>query len=473
MLREKLSLNKELEKSIDTGHGDGSLRSSDEASVMEVERRGRPIQPVDEGQPQRGRSARLQAKSFEISKHLIYDAYQRVRRNKGSAGIDAQSLKDFEGNLKGNLYKLWNRLSSGSYFPPAVKEVEIPKSDGGIRKLRIPTVSDRVAQMAVKIQIEAELDKHFHPDSYGYRPNKSAHDALRVTLERCQQRAWVLDMDIQGFFDTIDHQKLLMCVEHHIKEPWHLLYIKRWLKAPIHSVSGELRERTEGTPQGGVISPLLANLYLHYVFDNWVHRTFGKNIQFERYADDIVCHCSTEMQAIWLREQVETRLSKFNLTLHPEKTRIVYCKNGFRKKSYSVIAFDFLGYTFRPRWIKTREGKLGVFFLADVSRKSAKKIRDAITSWPWRYWYQEELKTIRKHSLSRLRGWMQYYGLFSFSGIKYVLMHFDRKLSRWLKNKYKKIHSIKQAANKITEVRRGNSFLFPHWINNDWKGRAV
>ena len=433
---------------------------------MGVEQRGRPIQPVSENQPENGRNSCIQAKSFVISKQLIYEAYQRVKKNKGSAGIDAQSLEDFDRNLKGHLYKLWNRLSSGSYIPPAVKEVEIPKGDGGKRRLGIPTVSDRIAQMAVKIQIETELDKHFHPNSYGYRPNKSAHEALKVTLERCQQRAWVLDMDIKGFFDTIDHEKLMKCVEHHIREPWHLLYIKRWLKAPIHKLNDEIEERTEGTPQGGVISPLLANLYLHYVFDHWVHRTFGTNVLFERYADDIVCHCSTKMQAEWLKHQVETRLKAFNLTLHPEKTRIVYCKNDFRKKSYTNIAFDFLGFTFRPRWIKTRKGKMGVFFLADISRKSAKKIRQVINAWPWRYWYQKEFKEIREYAISRLRGWMQYYSLFSRSGIKFVLMHFDRKLSRWLKNKYKTIHSIRQAADKVNGTRRERAYLFPHWIKN-------
>ena len=266
-----------------------------------------------------------QAKSYRIEKGLIYEAYKRVKANKGSAGVDGQSLKDFDQDLENNLYKLWNRLSSGSYFPQAVKRVEIPKADGGLRPLGIPTVADRIAQMAVKLQIEPELERHFHPDSYGYRPGKSAHQALARVKKRCWGRAWVLDMDIKGFFDVIDHSLLMRAVEKHVKTPWHRLYIRRWLQAPVQYDDGTLEQRNRGTPQGGVISPLLANLFLHYAFDRWVEGHWP-GIQFERYADDIVCHCRTESEARKLLLVLRQRFKACGLELHPAKTRIVYCK---------------------------------------------------------------------------------------------------------------------------------------------------
>ncbi|MEE9302239.1 MAG: group II intron reverse transcriptase/maturase [Thiotrichaceae bacterium] len=437
----------------------------DEVSVMGMEQRGQAVQSNGEGQPHSGRSLDSRTKSFQLSKHLVIEAYKRVKANKGSAGVDDQSLADFDQNLKSNLYKLWNRLSSGSYQPPPVLQVEIPKSDGGVRYLGVPTVADRIAQMVVKLQIEPELESHFHPDSFGYRPSRSAHDALRLTQQRCQKRAWVLDMDIKGFFDTIDHVLLMRCVRHHVKEPWQRLYIERWLKVPVQTKDGALTGRTQGTPQGGVISPLLANLFLHYAFDKWVERTFGENILFERYADDIVCHCTTEKQAHWLREQVEARFSGCGLALHPEKAKIAYCKNDYRKEEYETIAFDFLGYTFRPRRIKARAGQCGVYFLADISRKSAKKIRDEISNWPWKYWNQKELLDIRRFSRSRLSGWLNYFGAFSKNGIKYVLFHFDRRLSRWAKNKYKILKSLRQAADKVIQVSKSKPHLFPHWCS--------
>jgi group II intron reverse transcriptase/maturase len=274
-----------------------------------------------------GKKSVSQTKSYDIPKGLIYEAYKRVKANKGSSGVDGQSLQDFEQNLSSNLYKLWNRLSSGSYFPQAVKRVDIPKADGGTRPLGIPTVADRIAQMAVKMQIEAELERHFHPDSYGYRPNKSAHQAVEQVKERCWQRAWVLDMDIKGFFDTIDHDLLLRAVDRHVKESWQRLYIRRWLQAPVQHPDGRIEQKTQGTPQGGVISPLLANLFLHYVFDKWVTK-HCEGIQFVRYADDIVCHCRTaqEAEALWVT--LNERFSQCGLMLHPEKTKIVYCKSS-------------------------------------------------------------------------------------------------------------------------------------------------
>lgn len=460
-----MDLNYPPRKSIDAEHRGGLPRKSDEISVMEMEQRGQPVQLNDENQPQGGRSFHSTTKPYYLSKQLVVEAYKRVKANKGSAGVDGQKLTDFDRNLQNNLYKLWNRLSSGSYHPQAVKRVDIPKPDGGTRSLGIPTVTDRIAQMVVKIAIEPELEKHFHPNSFGYRPNKSAHDALRLAQQRCRNRAWVLDMDIKGFFDTIDHELLMRCVRHHVKEPWQLLYIERWLKAPMENAEGDREDRDRGTPQGGVISPLLANLFLHYVFDNWVENTLQSNIQFERYADDIVCHCLTEKQAIWLKHKVEARFSECGLSLHPKKTKIVYCKNQYSTQDYENISFDFLSYTFRPHWTKTKDGNYGLYFYPGVSRKAAKKIRTEINSWPWRYWSQKELTDIRKFARRKIKGWINYFSAFGTASIRNVLFHIDCRLSRWAKTKYKELRDLRQAANRVNRARRNNPHWFAHWCS--------
>lgn len=403
-----------------------------------------------------------QTKPYNIPKRLIYEAYKRVKANKGGAGVDGQSLKDFDQDLTNNLYKLWNRMSSGSYFPQPVKRVEIPKADGGIRPLGIPTVADRIAQTAVKMQIEPELDQHFHPDSYGYRQDKSAHQALEQVRARCWQRAWVLDMDIKGFFDAIDHNLLMRAVEKHIKEPWQRLYIRRWLQDPVQHPDGSIEQRMQGTPQGGVISPLLANLFLHYTFDIWVEK-HCKGIWFERYADDIICHCRTEQEAVELQSVLTERFNQCSLQLHPDKTKIVYCKSWKHKADYARISFDFLGFTFRPRLIKTRQGKKLVCFLPAISQKAAKRIRTEINEWSWLRWQQGDIKDIIRFSQSKLRGWMEYYGKFGRSAITNVLFHFDKKLSRWAKRKYKKLKTLIQAAKRVNAFRRRNRLLLAHW----------
>nr|WP_281357781.1 group II intron reverse transcriptase/maturase [Desulfobacter latus] len=264
--------------------------------------------------------------------------------------------------VKDNLYKLWNRMSSGSYFPPPVMRVEIPKGDGRMRPLGIPTVSDRIAQQIVKQQLEPELEKHFHPDSYGYRPEKSALDAVGKARENCWKYDWVLDLDIKGFFDNIDHDLLMKAVRHHTDDKWVLLYIERWLKAPVMMTDHTLFYPKKGTPQGGVISPLLANLFLHYAFDNWMERQCP-TIPFERYADDAVCHCKSLAQAEYLFRKLNERMENVGLELHPEKTKIVYCKDTDRQKDYALTSFDFLGYTFRTRKSKNRWGKFGILHI--------------------------------------------------------------------------------------------------------------
>ena len=296
-----------------------------------------------------------EAKPFCISKKEVWEAYKRVKANKGAAGVDDQSIEDFEKRLKKNLYKIWNRMSSGSYFPPPVRTVKIPKKNGGERKLGIPTVADRIAQQVVKARLEPEVEPLFHADSYGYRPGKSALDAVGQARKRCWRYDWVLDLDIKGFFDNLDQSLLLRAVKKHAKERWIVLYIERWLKAPVQEEGGQLIPRDKGTPQGGVISPLLANLFLHYALDRWLAAHYPQ-VPFERYADDVIAHCRTEKEVQELRKASTARLQSCGLELHPEKTKIVYCKDDSRKKTYPNEKFDFLGYTFRPRSSTNRTG---------------------------------------------------------------------------------------------------------------------
>jgi len=318
-------------------------------------------------------------KSFKISKQVVWKAYQRVKANKGAAGIDKESIIDFEQNLKDNLYKLWNRMSSGSYLPPPVKAVEIPKKNGGLRVLGIPTVADRIAQMTVKMYFEPMVEPYFYPDSYGYRPGKSALEAIRVTRRRCWRYHWILEYDIKGLFDNIDHELLMRAVRKHTDCKWIILYIERWLKAPFKDKDG-LIERKAGTPQGGVISPVLANLFLHYVFDKWIKTNFSQN-PWARYADDGIVHTKTKVEAENLLEKLEQRFKTCKLELHPDKTRIVYCKDDDRRGNYPEIKFDFLGYTFRPRRSKNRYGKNFINFTPAVSNKSCKAMRQVIRGW--------------------------------------------------------------------------------------------
>ena len=283
-------------------------------------------------------------KPFQIDKRRVYEAYKAVKSNGGAAGVDRQTIEQFEADLGGNLYKIWNRMSSGTYFPPPVLAVSIPKKSGGQRILGVPTVSDRIAQMVVKQLIEPDLDPIFLPDSYGYRPRKSALDAVGATRERCWKYDWVLEFDIKGLFDNIDHELLLRAVRKHVKYKWALLYIERWLTAPMEQ-GGNRIERTRGTPQGGVISPILSNLFLHYTFDLWMRRAHP-DLPWCRYADDGLVHCRSAQEAEALKAELQVRLAECRLELHPTKTKIVYCKDGKRKGMYPNVGFDFLGYGF-------------------------------------------------------------------------------------------------------------------------------
>lgn len=360
--------------------------------------------------------------------------------------MDGESIAAFERDLEGNLYKLWNRMSSGTYFPPPVRQVEIPKKGGGTRALGIPTIADRVAQTVVKMVLEPAVEPTFHPDSYGYRPNKSALDAVATARKRCWRADWVIDLDIRAFFDSLDHDLILRAVAHHTESPWVRLYIARWLKAPLQLADGTVQERTKGTPQGGVVSPLLANIFMHYAFDAWMNRVMP-GVQFERYADDAVVHCTSEEQARRTLEAIRGRLSECGLELHAEKTRIVYCKDDDRTGEHEHVKFDFLGFTFQPRRAKNRWGKFFVSFLPAISTRAANAVRTRIRGWRIPSTRNNQtLEDLARLTDPVVRGWMNYYGRFYRSKCVQVLRHLNNTLVTWARRKYKRFRRRERAA---------------------------
>lgn len=403
-------------------------------------------------------------KPFIISKDLVMTAYKLVKANAGAAGVDRQSLNDFDKNLKGNLYKLWNRLSSGSYFPPPVKAVAIPKKQGGVRILGIPTVSDRIAQMVVKLIFEPLVEPHFLPDSYGYRPNKSALDAIGITRERCWRYNWVLEYDIKGLFDNIDHELLMKAVRKHTNNKWVILYIERWLKAPMMQLDGSITERTCGTPQGGVISPVLSNVFLHYAFDVWMRKNHPL-IPWCRYADDALAHCKTEREAQQLLGELRQRFKECKLELHPDKTKIVYCKDERRKSNHPNTEFTFLGYTFSRRLLRNRHTN-GLFmrFVPAASKSAVKSMRAKTRKSELRNKTELSLEEIAKEFNLLLRGWINYYGRYHRSALTPVLVHFNRALAKWARQKFKGFKGSKKRVLKFLEnEQRKTPNLFAHW----------
>ncbi|MCX7119954.1 MAG: group II intron reverse transcriptase/maturase [Legionellales bacterium] len=403
-------------------------------------------------------------KQFIISKQLVVQAYKLVKANAGSAGVDNQSLKDFEINLKDNLYKIWNRMSSGSYFPPAVKAVIIPKKTGGERILGVPTVSDRIAQMVVKLTFEPKIEPHFLSDSYGYRPNKSAMNAIDVTRQRCWKYDWVLEFDIKGLFDNIPHDLLIKAVRKHTDCKWSLLYIERWLKAPIQMPDGTVRERTCGVPQGGVISPCCSNLFLHYVFDKWMQQHYP-NIPWCRYADDGLLHCNTEQQAMEMMDSLRERFTECGLQMHPDKTKIVYCKDSSRKSRYQNTSFDFLGYTFRGRRVMhVKTNRMFVGFNPAVSKASKQSMRNKIREKKWHLASDLDIKDIAAQWNPVLKGWSNYYGHYYRSELDSVWRYFNTVLASWARRKYKKLHRSRMQSGKFIErMARKRADLFVHW----------
>jgi RNA-directed DNA polymerase len=404
------------------------------------------------------------SKPFDIPKRLVYEAWNAVKANAGSAGVDNETIDDFEKDLKNNLYRIWNRMSSGSYFPPPIKAVAIPKKNGGERILGVPTVADRVAQTVVKMVLEPKLEPIFLPDSHGYRPGKSALDAVGETRERCWKQDWVLEFDIKGLFDNIDHDLLLRALERHTECRWVMLYVRRWLNAPLQKADGTLVERTKGTPQGGVVSPVLANLFLHYTFDTWMKRTFP-NIPWSRYADDGLVNCKTEAEAHEIKTALQIRFAECGLKMHPDKTQIVYCKDANRKGTYPNTKFDFLGYTFRRRPMKSqRNGALFLGFNPAVSVKALESMRKKTRELNYRKRTELSLRDISRLHNPILRGWVAYYGRFHPSALAPMFRHFNRTLVAWAMRKYKPLKRHKKRARLfLKNLAEKESYLFVHW----------
>lgn len=404
-----------------------------------------------------------ETKSYDISKHQVCEAYRKVKANKGSAGVDHETLAKFEVNLKDNLYKIWNRMSSGSYFPPSVKAVEIPKKNGGIRVLGVPTVADRVAQTVVKMIFEPMVEPIFHPDSYGYRQGKSALDAVAKTRERCWRYNWIVEFDIRGLFDNIPHDLLMKAVEKHTQCKWAILYINRWLTAPFQKEDGSLIERKAGTPQGGVISPVLANLFMHYMFDVWMGRKHPKN-PWARYADDAVIHCKTRAEAEYLLKSLDERIKECGLELHTEKTQMVYCKEDGRQENYPITSFDFLGYAFRPRFMKSSTGHCFIGFGPAVSNKSKKVFRQKISSLKPQLMSGSNIETLAQLMNPIIRGWTNYFGKFYKTEMYAALKHVNRLLTLWACRKYKGFRRHKRKASAwLNKIAKRCPELFVHW----------
>lgn len=407
---------------------------------------------------------RLPDKPFDISKREVWEAYQQVKRNQGAPGVDGQSIVDFETDLKGNLYKIWNRMSSGTYFPPPVRAVEIGKRHGsGTRVLGIPTVADRVAQTVVANHLGVRVEPVFHPDSYGYRPGRSALDAVEICRERCRKTGWVIDMDIQKFFDSVPWDLIVKAVQAHTDAVWVVLYVKRWLQAPVQLPDGTLQDRDRGTPQGSAVSPVLANLFMHYAFDAWMARKYP-TVQFERYADDAVVHCVSEVRAREVLDAIGNRMEEVGLRLHPDKTKIVYCKNARRRGTYAHTSFTFLGYTFRPRSARNSEdGRLFLAFLPAIGKEALKRISGEVRRWRLHKQVSLTEQEIAAWINPIVAGWMTYYGRFYRSALTPLLARINAYLMRWVRKKYKRLRGRKAAQKAWLRVTRLRPRFYAHW----------
>jgi len=443
----------------------GLSHSSEEASVMGVERRAGVTQlrlPLTT--PQRGRDSGAETKSIPITKRMIWESYKKVRKNKGAAGIDQETIEMYEERLEDNLYVLWNRMSSGSYFPPPVLEVEIPKDDGRKRKLGIPTVNDRVAQQVLKNYLEQRFEAEFSPRSYGYRPLKSAHQAVEQVRINVRNYHWVIDMDISGFFDNMSHDLLQRAIERHVQEKWVKMYITRWLQAPIEDRKGTRRTRDgKGTPQGGVISPLLANLFLHYAFDKWLEITYP-NLCFVRYADDIIVHCNSQAEAEEVLLAIKLRLGECKLELNEKKTRIVYCKKDHRKDKFKTVQFDFLGFSFQPRSAANHGKELFLSYDCAISQKSENKIVEVFRKLKFHQWTSFDLSRIAQVLNPKIRGWINYFGKFKMHKLSRIFMILNERLVRWAVNKYRRFgYSFAKAGRWLRNLAISYPGLFIHW----------
>jgi len=407
-----------------------------------------------------------EGKPFKIPKQLVWEAWKQVKANKGAAGVDGCSIEDFEKDLRNRLYKIWNRMSSGTYFPPPVRAVEIPKPHGGgTRMLGIPTVADRVAQTVAALALESRTESIFHDDSYGYRPGRSPLMAVGKCRERCWKKDWVIDLDVRKLFDSVDHDLMVKAVEANItpEQRWVVLYVKRWLKAPVLMPDGRLAGRHRGTPQGSAVSPVLANLFMHYAFDSWLEREFPA-VEFERFADDAVVHRATERQARQVLDALGQRMAQVGLALHPEKTKIVYCKDRKRHLSYETASFTFLGYTFRARKAPTRHGRsMFAAFLPAVSRDALKKMGGEVRRWRINLRTTSDIEELAEWMNPVIRGWMTYYGKFYRTELNGLLRRINTYLVRWARRKFRRLRSFKRARRWWNGLLRRQPGLFTHW----------
>lgn len=442
----------------------GRNHISEEVPVMGMERRVSVIQSgyFETTVENNGMMTEEMTKSFAISKRMVYNSYLKVIAKDGSAGIDRQSIDDFNLKQSANLYKLWNRMASGSYMPPPVRTVMIDKKQGGKRPLGIPTVSDRIAQGVVKDYLEPSLEAVFHPSSFGYRPGKSAHHALAQCKENCNRYAWVIDVDIKGFFDNISHTIMMELLKRHTQEKWVVLYVERWLKAGVEQSDGSIAARIKGTPQGGVASPLLANIYLHHAFDKWMDEV-NPQYPFERYADDIVIHCKSKEDAEQLLAQLTNRMDEYELTLHPEKTIIVYCKDHRRTDRHDHESFTFLSYSFAPKNIKSSyTRKMIMVFNVSISQMAKTHIRKRIREVLYHRRSVQTLESTAEKLNPKIRGWVNYYTLYDKDKALRVFLYLNRLIRKWISNTYK-LRGYGQVNVKYKSILKANPELFYHW----------
>lgn len=402
-------------------------------------------------------------KPFAIPKSMVWEAWKVVRANKGAPGVDGQTLSEFEADLEGNLYKIWNRMSSGCYFPPPVRAVEIPKPHGdGVRMLGVPTIADRVAQTTVAMHLQEWAEPMFHPDSFGYRPKRSAHDAIEVCRQRCWKHDWAIDLDVRKFFDEVPWDLVVKAVEAVTDTPWVLLYVKRWLHAPLQHPDGTLTERDKGTPQGSAVSPILVNLFMHYAFDMWMAREFPR-CPFERYADDAVVHCATRSQAECVLRKLHARMQEVGLRLHPDKTRIVYCKDSNRRGQHEHTSFTFLGYAFRGRTAKGKHGRLFSSFLPAISPEALKAKGERLRELRIHRQTNLTLNELAEWLNPIIAGWMHYYGRYYRTKLHPLLRRINIYVRRWAGKKYKRLRTYKRFKQWWTGLLQREPRLFAHW----------
>jgi RNA-directed DNA polymerase len=409
-----------------------------------------------------GSQSNTKPKPFAVSKAEVFEAWLQVAANRGAAGIDGVELDEFEDRLQDNLYRVWNRMASGSYFPAAVRSVEIPKPDSGVRVLGVPTVADRVAQTVAARRLEAAAEPRFHADSFGFRPCRSAHDAVRQCRDRCWQRHWVVDLDIARFFDSVDWELLMKAVESLEVPSWVVLYVRRWLAVDAIAFDGGRSVRDRGTPQGGPVSPVLANLFLHYAFDTWIDREFP-TVRFERYADDVIVHCASLRQAEEVLAAIADRMAEVGLALHPEKTKIVYCGMDRAEGWKGPRSFTFLGFEFRRRGNRTRDGKMRTTFSPAVSKAAKRRMNRVMRSWNLHRHVTSTFAEIADWVNPVVRGWMRYYGAFRRSELYPILRQLNRRILKWVRRKYKRFRPWKRLLRRWAQVTAEWPDYFAHW----------